>query len=78
MILAAAKDSWVRPITHSTPQPIIPIVRKSVMPSIIEWLKQHHINDIRPNAANAERYKAMTFYNMLPQQENKLSKAAAD
>jgi len=52
MILAAGKGSRVRPITHSTPKPMIPIVRKPVMQSIIELLKQHHINDIIINTSH--------------------------
>lgn len=36
MILAARKGSRVRAMTHSTPKPMIPIVRKSIMQPIKE------------------------------------------
>lgn len=52
MILAAGKGTRVRPITNSIPKPMIPIIRKPVMESIIELLKQHNVEDIVVNTSH--------------------------
>ncbi len=52
MILAAGKGTRVRPITHEIPKPMIPLVRKPVMESIIELLKQHGVQDIVVNTSH--------------------------
>jgi mannose-1-phosphate guanylyltransferase len=52
MLLAAGKGTRVRPITNSIPKPMIPIIRKPVMQSIIELLKQHQVNDIVVNTSH--------------------------
>lgn len=52
MILAAGKGTRVRPITHSIPKPMIPIVRKPVMQSIIELLRSHGVRDIVINTSH--------------------------
>ncbi len=52
MILAAGKGTRVRPITHDIPKPMIPIVRKPVMESIVELLKKHDVEDIVVNTSH--------------------------
>lgn len=52
MLLAAGKGTRVRPITNSIPKPMIPIIRKPVMQSIIELLKQHQVDDIVVNTSH--------------------------
>jgi len=52
MLLAAGKGTRVRPITNSIPKPMIPIIRKPVMQSIIELLKQHKVEDIVVNTSH--------------------------
>jgi len=52
MILAAGKGTRVRPITHEIPKPMIPLVRKPVMESIIELLKHHGVQDIVVNTSH--------------------------
>lgn len=46
MILAAGKGTRVRPITNDTPKPMIPLIQKPVLESIIEHLKECGINEI--------------------------------
>ena len=41
MILAAGKGTRVRPITHTIPKPMIPILQKPVMEFLLELLRQH-------------------------------------
>lgn len=52
MILAAGKGTRVRPITHAIPKPMIPIMRKPVMESIIELLSRHGVDDIVINTSH--------------------------
>jgi mannose-1-phosphate guanylyltransferase len=52
MILAAGKGTRVRPITHTTPKPMIPLVRKPVMESIIDLLRTHGVKDIVVNTSH--------------------------
>ena len=52
MILAAGKGTRVRPITNSIPKPMIPIVRKPVMQSIIELLRAHGVQEIVVNTSH--------------------------
>jgi mannose-1-phosphate guanylyltransferase len=52
MILAAGKGTRVRPLTQDIPKPMIPLVRKPVMESIIELLKQHGVQDIVVNTSH--------------------------
>jgi mannose-1-phosphate guanylyltransferase len=60
MILAAGKGTRVRPITHGIPKPMIPLVRKPVMESIIELLREHGVRDMVVNTSHLapaiERY----------------------
>jgi mannose-1-phosphate guanylyltransferase len=41
MILAAGKGTRVRPITYTTPKPMIPIMQKPVMEFLLELLRLH-------------------------------------
>ena len=41
MILAAGKGTRVRPITHTIPKPMIPILQKPVMEFLLELLREH-------------------------------------
>ncbi len=52
MILAAGKGTRVRPITYEIPKPMIPIMRKPVMESIIELLRLHGIDEIVVNTSH--------------------------
>jgi len=52
MILAAGKGTRVRPITLATPKPMIPLINKPVLESIIELLQSHGIDDIVINTSH--------------------------
>ena len=52
MILAAGKGTRVKPITQSLPKPMIPILGKPVMESMIELFSQHNINKIVINTSH--------------------------
>ncbi|RJX71401.1 NDP-sugar synthase [Vibrio sinensis] len=52
MILAAGKGTRVRPITQSIPKPMIPILGKPVMESMIELFAQHNISKIVINTSH--------------------------
>lgn len=51
MILAAGKGTRVRPITNDTPKPMIPLLQKPVLESIIEHLKTCGVNEIIINTS---------------------------
>lgn len=51
MILAAGKGTRVRPLTNVLPKPMIPLIRKPVMESIIEHLAQHGFDEIFINTS---------------------------
>ncbi len=51
MILAAGKGTRVRPITNDTPKPMIPLLQKPVLESIIEHLKTCGIDEIIINTS---------------------------
>jgi mannose-1-phosphate guanylyltransferase len=52
MILAAGKGTRVRPITYTTPKPMIPILQKPVMEFLVELLKHHGFNQIMVNVSH--------------------------
>jgi mannose-1-phosphate guanylyltransferase len=52
MILAAGKGTRVRPITYTTPKPMIPILQKPVMEFLLELLKQHGFDEIMVNVSH--------------------------
>ena len=52
MILAAGKGTRVRPITNEMPKPMIPILRKPVMESIVELLRTHDVQEIVVNTSH--------------------------
>lgn len=52
MILAAGKGTRVRPITQTIPKPMIPILGKPVMESMIELFAQHNISKIMINTSH--------------------------
>lgn len=51
MILSAGKGTRVQPITHTIPKPMIPLIRKPVMESIIDHLKKYDVNQIMVNTS---------------------------
>ena len=51
MILAAGKGTRVRPITNDTPKPMIPLLQKPVLESIIEHLKNNGVDEIIINTS---------------------------
>jgi mannose-1-phosphate guanylyltransferase len=52
MILAAGKGTRVRPITHTIPKPLIPILQKPVMEFLVELLRQHGFDQIVVNVSH--------------------------
>lgn len=52
MILAAGKGTRVRPLTYSVPKPMIPLIRKPVIESLIEHLKRYGIDEIVINTSH--------------------------
>lgn len=52
MILAAGKGTRVRPITYTTPKPMIPIMQKPVMEFLLELLRQHGFDKIMVNVSH--------------------------
>jgi mannose-1-phosphate guanylyltransferase len=52
MILAAGKGTRVRPITYTTPKPMIPILQKPVMEFLLELLRQHGFTEIMVNVSH--------------------------
>jgi mannose-1-phosphate guanylyltransferase len=52
MILAAGKGTRVRPITHTIPKPLIPILQKPVMEFLLELLRSHGFNQIMVNVSH--------------------------
>jgi mannose-1-phosphate guanylyltransferase len=51
MILAAGKGTRVRPITNLVPKPMIPLIGKPIMQSIVEHLRDCGIDQIVVNAS---------------------------
>lgn len=52
MILAAGKGTRVQPITHDIPKPMVPIVKKPVMESILQLLSQHGVDEVVINTSH--------------------------
>ncbi|PST92742.1 sugar phosphate nucleotidyltransferase [Photobacterium jeanii] len=52
MILAAGKGTRVKPITHTIPKPMIPILGKPVMESMIQLFAAHNIDKIVVNTSH--------------------------
>ena len=51
MILGAGKGTRVRPVTEHLPKPMIPILRKPLMESMIEHLHKHGVDQIVVNTS---------------------------
>ena len=52
MILAAGQGTRVRPLTYTVPKPMIPLIRKPVMESLIEHLASFGVEDIVVNTSH--------------------------
>jgi mannose-1-phosphate guanylyltransferase len=52
MILAAGKGTRIRPITHTIPKPLIPILQKPVMEFLVELLRKHGFDQIMVNVSH--------------------------
>ncbi|NEO25469.1 MAG: NDP-sugar synthase [Kamptonema sp. SIO4C4] len=52
MILAAGKGTRVRPITYTTPKPLIPILHKPVMEFLLELLRKHGFDQVMVNVSH--------------------------
>ncbi len=52
MILAAGKGTRVRPITHTIPKPLIPILQKPVMEFLLELLRNHGFDQVMVNVSH--------------------------
>lgn len=52
MILAAGKGTRVRPITHTIPKPLIPILQKPVMEFLLELLRHHGFTQVMVNVSH--------------------------
>ncbi len=52
MILAAGKGTRVRPITFTTPKPMISILQKPVMEFLVELLRRHQFDQIMVNVSH--------------------------
>ena len=52
MILAAGKGTRVRPITHTIPKPLIPILQKPVMEFLLELLREHGFDQVMVNVSH--------------------------
>lgn len=52
MILAAGKGTRVRPITHTIPKPLIPILQKPVMEFLLELLRKHGFDKVVVNVSH--------------------------
>jgi mannose-1-phosphate guanylyltransferase len=52
MILAAGKGTRVRPITYTTPKPMIPILQKPVMEFLLELLRKHGFDQVMVNVSH--------------------------
>jgi mannose-1-phosphate guanylyltransferase len=52
MILAAGKGTRVRPITYTTPKPMISIMQKPVMEFLLELLRQHGFDQVMVNVSH--------------------------
>jgi len=51
LILAAGRGTRVRPLTRSTPKPMLPILNKPVMEYLIDLLRDHHVHEIVINTS---------------------------
>ena len=52
MILAAGKGTRIRPITNIVPKPMIPLVGKPIMQSIVEYLRDSGFDQIVVNTSH--------------------------
>lgn len=52
MILAAGKGTRVQPITYTIPKPLIPILQKPVMESLLELLRRHGFDEVMVNVSH--------------------------
>lgn len=52
MIFAAGKGTRVRPMTYTVPEPMIRLIPKPIMESIIDHLRAFNVREIVVNASH--------------------------
>jgi len=55
LILAAGKGTRVRPLTYSIPKPMIPVLGRPVMETLVELLRAHDVRQIMVNTSYLAR-----------------------
>lgn len=46
VILVGGEGTRLRPLTYSTPKPMVPILNRPFLEHMLKYMKSHHINDV--------------------------------
>ncbi len=46
VILVGGEGTRLRPLTSTTPKPVIPLVDRPFMAFMLEWLRRHGVDDV--------------------------------